>query len=273
MIQRFNQAQNWQLFLLFFVLPFVGIISFYSMMFLKFDHFSKSFSSQQAIGEFYDFFRLIFIWIISIVFLIQTPLFLWQWSIGTGLQEKLPIGLNMNLRLFKGFMIYSYLFLILYILFMRWTFESMFDIPFNIGGHPNSANITDYFNRFFIIMNSMIIVLPLGLFATFCNIYNLRFCVKTLNSAELRKEAHFGDYIGDFFLMILAPIGVWFIQPRVNHIINEMPSRPNSTIPPKNPAKKSSKPTRSFSEPEENLPEIKSNGNPFEHDDDLDGLF
>jgi len=43
---------------------------------------------------------------------------------------------------------------------------------------------------------------------------------KTLNSAEMQKEAHFSDYIGDFFLLWVFPIGVWFIQPRINSLVN-----------------------------------------------------
>ncbi|MDW3196841.1 MAG: hypothetical protein R8G66_30980 [Cytophagales bacterium] len=41
---------------------------------------------------------------------------------------------------------------------------------------------------------------------------------KALNSNELEKEAGFGDYFGDFFLMLFWPIGIWWIQPRLNKI-------------------------------------------------------
>ena len=62
----------------------------------------------------------------------------------------------------------------------------------------------------------------------------LAFPAKTLKSIELNREANLGDYIGDFFLIVFLPIGIWFIHPRVRRIIenkevieNEMEGRPN----------------------------------------------
>ena len=60
----------------------------------------------------------------------------------------------------------------------------------------------------------------------------LAFPAKTLKSIELNKEASLGDYLGDFFLIVFLPIGIWFLQPRVRRIIekeeiiNEMEGRP-----------------------------------------------
>lgn len=47
----------------------------------------------------------------------------------------------------------------------------------------------------------------------------LAFPAKTLKSIELNKKAGFGDYIGDFFLIVFLPIGIWFLQPRINRIV------------------------------------------------------
>lgn len=61
----------------------------------------------------------------------------------------------------------------------------------------------------------------------------LAFPAKTLKSIELNKEASLGDYLGDFFLIVFLPIGIWFLHPRVRRIIekeeiiNEMDGRPN----------------------------------------------
>jgi hypothetical protein len=41
---------------------------------------------------------------------------------------------------------------------------------------------------------------------------------KTLVSAELNKEATAGEYLLTTILMISAPIGLWFIQPRVQSL-------------------------------------------------------
>lgn len=51
-------------------------------------------------------------------------------------------------------------------------------------------------------------------------VHSLAFPVKTLKSIELNKEASLGDYFGSFMLIVILPIGIWFLQPRINQIEN-----------------------------------------------------
>ncbi|MEJ2267947.1 MAG: hypothetical protein P8X70_02635, partial [Nanoarchaeota archaeon] len=44
---------------------------------------------------------------------------------------------------------------------------------------------------------------------------------KMIASAELKRKATSSDYIGYIFLLWFSPIGIWFIQPKVQKIINE----------------------------------------------------
>jgi len=60
-------------------------------------------------------------------------------------------------------------------------------------------------------------VIPM-LYVIFAFLYYLSFPVKALKSIELNKEAKLGDYISDFFLIVFLPIGIWFLQPRINRI-------------------------------------------------------
>lgn len=53
-----------------------------------------------------------------------------------------------------------------------------------------------------------------GLFYTFYNV------PKSLKSIELDKKSKFSDYIISAVLLFAFPIGVWFIQPRLNRIYN-----------------------------------------------------
>ena len=45
---------------------------------------------------------------------------------------------------------------------------------------------------------------------------------KALKTIELNKEAEIGEYIGYFFLMIFWPIGIWWIQPKLNKVEGSM---------------------------------------------------
>ncbi|WP_162052715.1 hypothetical protein [Pontibacter pamirensis] len=57
-------------------------------------------------------------------------------------------------------------------------------------------------------------------------LYVAAFPVKELKSIELGREAKFGEYSKELVLMLVWwPIGIWFIQPRVNKAIREVDSR------------------------------------------------
>ncbi len=54
--------------------------------------------------------------------------------------------------------------------------------------------------------------------ATIAMIYILGFTAKNLIMAERQTAVAFYDYAGPFFLMWFFPIGIWFVQPRVNRL-------------------------------------------------------
>lgn len=56
-------------------------------------------------------------------------------------------------------------------------------------------------------------------YALYAFVHFLSFPVKTLKSIEMYKKAKYGNYLGDFLLMIFLPIGIWFLQPRINNAI------------------------------------------------------
>lgn len=58
-------------------------------------------------------------------------------------------------------------------------------------------------------------------YVIFAYLYVYAFPVKELKSIELGREAKFGEYAGDLILMLIWPIGIWFIQPRINKVISE----------------------------------------------------
>lgn len=65
-------------------------------------------------------------------------------------------------------------------------------------------------------INLMAIIFPLHLLAMFCMFYSLYFIAKNLVMAEKNEIIEFYDFSGPFFLIWFFPIGIWFIQPRIN---------------------------------------------------------
>ena len=63
-------------------------------------------------------------------------------------------------------------------------------------------------------------VLPLLTFIGL--IYTLRTVSKSIKSLEKGEKASFKDYILDAILLFAMPIGLWFIQPRLNKIYNQL---------------------------------------------------
>lgn len=53
----------------------------------------------------------------------------------------------------------------------------------------------------------------------FAILYCLAFPAKLLNCIETGKEVSMGQYLGDFFLVFFLPIGIWFLQPRINKVV------------------------------------------------------
>jgi len=47
------------------------------------------------------------------------------------------------------------------------------------------------------------------------------FASKSLVMVETGRRAKFYDYAGPFFLMWFFPIGIWFIQPRINRLYSQ----------------------------------------------------
>jgi hypothetical protein len=65
------------------------------------------------------------------------------------------------------------------------------------------------------------VILPLHLACMVCLFYLLYFVSKSLVLEETGKQVSFYEYAGPFFLLCFFPMGVWFIQPKVNRLYAE----------------------------------------------------
>ena len=122
-------------------------------------------------------------------------IFTWFWAVGTGLQEKIPKNLRMNLKKFKTFLIIPFAYIIFLTVYMGTDL---------LKGEDNKGIIG--------------VIIPLHLFSMFCIFYCLYFVSKTIKTVELGKKVTFGDYAGEFFLTWFFPFGIWFVQPKINKL-------------------------------------------------------
>lgn len=134
---------------------------------------------------------------IMVFFVVGT--FGWIWSIATVLHPKLPAHVKINLNVFKILFAIPMVYIVGLLIWMA----NIFSGPSVEPADDNGAMIA-------------LIIIPLHLISMFCIFMSLRFAVKIMKSVELGRMAKVGDYIGDFLLVWMMPIGVWFVQPRLN---------------------------------------------------------
>lgn len=118
----------------------------------------------------------------------------WFWSMGTFLDSILQPALRLELRIFRLALIYP----MIYIPIFMASFISLSVNPVMFAA-----------------------IFPFHLLAMSCMFYLLYFVSKSLVMVETNRAVSFYDYAGPFFLLWFFPIGVWFIQPRINRLYEE----------------------------------------------------
>ena len=122
-----------------------------------------------------------------------STVFGWIWTIPNGLYKLLPNGLNFRLW---GFRI-AFIVALTLLISLFWLTE----------------NETIISSDNFLLLIFTGIPIYLGLM-----IYIVLFAAKTLKSIELGRLAKIDEYAGEAFLIWMVPLGVWFIQPRLNKL-------------------------------------------------------
>lgn len=124
----------------------------------------------------------------------------WIWAIATGLYQKLLSNISLNVKHFKILFVIPVIYILLF---------GMGAIFIFFGAHQEMLSGMGGFGA---------IIVLLHLLSMFCIVCGMRFAAKTLRSVELRREAHFKDYAGEFFLIWFSIIGYWILQPRINKL-------------------------------------------------------
>ncbi len=190
MIEKFLRAKHWHIFIITFGIP---IIMQVIMMVATINGFNN--------------------YLISILFPIITILYIlgylgWFWSIGLGLQYKVPSDIIMKVKKFKIFLIFP----MVYIIFISLSVGTLFGEAFE-----NAKDLSGL-----MVGIGAAIIFPLHIFSMFCMFYTMYFVAKTIKTVQLQRAVTFSDFAGEFFMIWFFPIGIWIIQPQINKIIEEV---------------------------------------------------
>lgn len=122
--------------------------------------------------------------------LIGTLFFGWLWAISSACSKALPAELASSPRPMQVGLVYALIYFI---------FSSLFF--FGPGNQPPAYVVVMHFLAMAAIL------------------YAMGFTAKQLTKLDQGKDISFYSYSGPFFLFWFFPIGIWFIQPKVNQLL------------------------------------------------------
>lgn len=187
-MEWFLRARHWHIFLLVFLIPFMMIMA---GVFLLKVYFNPA--------------LLFFLFPLSIA-IGQIVLYLWMWNVVKMLTGKL---LSYNI----GGLFYFRLAIIIPLaitglMLLFWIYGATL---FSLGSYSMAG----------ILYTSLFFILPLKLLVIISTFYCFLFVAKTLKTIEIQRLASFEDFFTEFILIALLPIGIWYLQPRINNLVNK----------------------------------------------------
>ena len=193
-MSTFLTRKHWQIFILIFGLPCIFQLAFVLGIINEMLTYATPDVEMVSLA-------LVISLVVTVISAIL--LFAWFWSIGIGLQRFIPEPYRLKTIWFR----FSLFFPIIYILFFSAAIgKTAIDMSPVLG--------QDWFSH-------LVVILPLHLLSMLCVFHNMYFVARTLKTAELQRKATFSDYVAEFFLLWVFPIGVWILQPRVNALVSD----------------------------------------------------
>ncbi|MTB53207.1 hypothetical protein [Lewinella sp. W8] len=199
-MERLLSAKHWQLFVLTYLPPFLLYAIFAALIFGNIDNID---GASFAVG------MTAFLPVFFLVILVVTAiLYGWYYMVGTRLQRKIPTEYRLDTKYFKVAFFYPLVYVFLFVI-------GMFALA-GFGMSGGEAVISPDAEPEFPM--AFLMIIPLHLMAIASMLYCMYFIAKTIVTAERREPVRGSDFVGEFFLIWFWPIGIWFLQPRINAI-------------------------------------------------------
>lgn len=94
-------------------------------------------------------------------------------------------------------------------MFVALIYAALYAVVFSVWLSPGSSKEPPNMN----------LILPFHILAMAGIFYSLGYTAKRLTTMTKGQKVSFYEYSGPFFLLWFFPIGVWFVQPRVNALL------------------------------------------------------
>lgn len=208
----FLKMKHWQLFLLLYLPIIVAMIFMFRSYYLFFTNI-KDINNPLNPAEMFSFFS----YTMPISFIHYIVWVGYLLTILHALNDRVPTQLKRNLTIPRLSIILPVLYSMTICLFTYYLFQNFFDFDFE--------KLDNLSVRW---MVASIIIIPCHLLAIFAILYSFYVLAKLLKTAEKQRESDFEDFIAEFFFFWIFPIGIWFIQPRINKLFEQ--EKPESQI-------------------------------------------
>lgn len=148
------------------------------------------------------------LWLLPLFLVASSGIFVWIFAMGINLHKRLPVGISMSVSTFK----LAIAFPLVYFVLLGITFAA---VPGIIpqGGKP-AVDVG-------VFVGSFAVIFLMHIASMVCMVYILYFAAKALKTVEWQKPVTFSDFAGEFFLIWFFPLGIWFLQPRINALFAE----------------------------------------------------
>lgn len=195
----FLRAKHWQLFVPLLAIPFITMIIF--GVFIGITLLAQNPKGPEEVIWVFYFLPILFV----ICGFIQ---FAWFWNVLTKLSKLVNSTVRFPKRRIKLFFFIPIIYLCL--------------VPFLIAFVIKTTAVSNpSFSEMLQLGILGILVFILHFFSIFCILHTIYFAAKTIRSAELQRNARFSTFVGDFFLIWIFPVGIWFVQPRINALLDK----------------------------------------------------
>ncbi|ASB47847.1 hypothetical protein [Alkalitalea saponilacus] len=180
------KAKAWHIFIATFIIPFFILISGFVV-------------PSYYISTSYHFFSIPGSIVVSQLFF-----YLWLWAVGSKLHKRHNLNDFFNNRLFKSLIIIPVLVIIIILGYWIWG-ASILSM-----GKFSMANV---------LFSALWIIMPIQFTLIISKFYCFFFAAKVIKSSELNKNVEFDEFITEFILIIVFPVGIWYLQPRINKLL------------------------------------------------------
>lgn len=173
------RLKHWQAFLLLFVLPFL---------------------LQFGLPELFDAAGVEPGWVVTLLLdaLPSVTYLLWIWRVGLHLYGRLPVQIKISPVYLHLGALYFVLYTLLFVYTLGLVKASVLE-----GNLPYGM---------------LLLLAPMHLLATFCFLYMVYFAARSLVSVEQQQVVSGGAFTRTYLLFLFLPIGIWFLQPRLNKL-------------------------------------------------------